>query len=197
MGDGGQSVLRPRAPRAREAEAARRPVVDKVEDRPQRAGRSPSYLCLSACCASPCLAHRPGRPARRPCASSAWAWAWASRAHRSQGVGGAVEAGAGEEPQAAHRHGSHRGHPQGRCCMPLARGAMKRRPRTESDRQGELVECGRQPPVHLLLDGKLVVTSTEVLDEGMAGDDDPGAVVLLESAHETKSCFRRPWSASS
>src|SRR5512132_1752954 len=54
---------------------------------------------------------------------------------------------------------------RGRCCIPPARGAMKRRPRTESDRQGELVERGRQPPVHLLLDGKLVVTSTEVLDE--------------------------------
>jgi hypothetical protein len=36
------------------------------------------------------------------------------------------------------------------------------------------------PPVHRLLDGKLVVTSTDVLDEGMAGDDNPGAVVLLE-----------------
>src|SRR5215213_8930492 len=67
---------------------------------------------------------------------------------------------------------------------------MKRRSRTKSDRQGELVESGRQPPIHRLLDGKLVVTSTNVLDEGMAGDDDSGAVVLLESAYETKSCFQ-------
>jgi hypothetical protein len=34
------------------------------------------------------------------------------------------------------------------------------------------------------------VTSTDVLDEGMAGDDRPGAVVLLESAHEAKSRFQ-------
>jgi hypothetical protein len=50
-GDGGQSVLRPRAPREREAEAARRPVVDKVEDRPpnERGGPRPtSALALAA-----------------------------------------------------------------------------------------------------------------------------------------------------
>ena len=70
------------------------------------------------------------------------------------------------------------GQPSGRCCIPPTRGAMKRRPRTESDGQGELVERGRQPPVHLLLDGKLVVTSTEVLDEGMAGDLHMGLVNL-------------------
>jgi hypothetical protein len=38
------------------------------------------------------------------------------------------------------------------------------------DRQGELVEGDRQPPVNRLLDCQLVVPAAYVLDEGVSGD---------------------------
>ena len=52
-----------------------------------------------------------------------------------------------------------------------------------SDRQGKLVERDRQAPGHRLLDRELVVASSQVLNEAMAGDHDPGVAVLLEPAH--------------
>src|SRR6266545_920863 len=52
-----------------------------------------------------------------------------------------------------------------------------------SDRQREFSERHRQPAVHRLLDSQLVVPSTQVLDEGMPGDHDPGAAVLLAATH--------------
>jgi hypothetical protein len=36
------------------------------------------------------------------------------------------------------------------------------------------------------VDGKLVMSSAEVLDEGVPGDHNPGAAVLLEPAHRTQ-----------
>jgi hypothetical protein len=53
----------------------------------------------------------------------------------------------------------------------------------ESDCDRELGEGDRRAAVHWLLSGQLVVSSPEVLDEGMPGDDHPGAVVLFEPAH--------------
>jgi len=35
-----------------------------------------------------------------------------------------------------------------------------------SDCQGELIECGRRPPVRLLVSGQLVMASPEVADCG-------------------------------
>ena len=49
--------------------------------------------------------------------------------------------------------------------------------------QGKLVERDRHAPGDRLLDRQLVVPSTEVLDQGIADDHDPGAAVLLELAH--------------
>ena len=59
-----------------------------------------------------------------------------------------------------------------------------------SDHQGELVERDRYAPGHRRLDRQLIVPSTKVLDQGMPGDHDPGAAVLLEPAHGTKSCLQ-------
>jgi hypothetical protein len=54
-----------------------------------------------------------------------------------------------------------------------------------SDRQGKLVEGDCQPPLHRLLDCQLVVPAANVLDEGVSGDHDPGAVLLPEPAHRS------------
>src|SRR6266508_4792774 len=55
-----------------------------------------------------------------------------------------------------------------------------------SDRQCEFSERHRQPAVHRLLDGQLVVLWTEVVDEAMPGDHDPGAAVLLAATHRPR-----------
>jgi hypothetical protein len=55
-----------------------------------------------------------------------------------------------------------------------------------SDHQGQLVERDRHAPGSQLLDRQLVVSSPDVLHEGVPGDDYPGAVVLLEPAHRTQ-----------
>ena len=52
-----------------------------------------------------------------------------------------------------------------------------------SDRQSEFSERDRQPAVHRRLDCQLVMPSPDVLDEGVSGDHDPGAAVLLEPTH--------------
>jgi hypothetical protein len=52
-----------------------------------------------------------------------------------------------------------------------------------SDRQGEVVEGHGQPLASRHLHRQLVVAAAEVLYERMTGNDDPGAVVLLESSH--------------
>jgi hypothetical protein len=66
-----------------------------------------------------------------------------------------------------------------------------------SDRHGQLVERDRQPSVGRLLDRELVVSTTNVLDERMPGDDHPSAAVLLESAQRMQSRFSLSWSHSS
>jgi len=43
-----------------------------------------------------------------------------------------------------------------------------------SDSQGQLVEGGRHPQGHRLVNAELVVAATDVLDERVPGDDDPG-----------------------
>jgi Transposase DDE domain group 1 len=58
------------------------------------------------------------------------------------------------------------------------------------DHQRELVKRDRHAPGHRRLDRQLVMPSTNVLDQGVAGDHDPGAAVLLEPAHRTKSCLQ-------
>jgi hypothetical protein len=44
--------------------------------------------------------------------------------------------------------------------------------------------------MHRRLDRRLVVPSPDVLDEGLAGDHDPGAAVLLEPTHRAKPRFQ-------
>jgi hypothetical protein len=46
-------------------------------------------------------------------------------------------------------------------------GTIERRPRFGSDRHGQLVERDRQPLVRWRLDRQLVVSATDVLDEGI------------------------------
>ena len=73
----------------------------------------------------------------------------------------------------------------GRCCVMPTRGTLNR-DTLDSDRQGELVECDRQPLVHRHLDRQLVVSSSQVLHEGMPSNHDLGTVVLLETPHGTQ-----------
>ena len=62
-------------------------------------------------------------------------------------------------------------------------------PAEGSDRQGKLVERDRQAPSHRLLDRELVVASSKVLDERMAGGEDASRAESLEAAHRPKSGF--------
>jgi hypothetical protein len=71
----------------------------------------------------------------------------------------------------------------GRCCVLAAHCMLKPRPRPLSDRRSQLVERNRHPPAPRLLHRQLVVTAPNVLHERMAGDHDPGAMVLLEPTH--------------
>jgi hypothetical protein len=57
--------------------------------------------------------------------------------------------------------------------------------RTGSDRQGEFVERDRQPSAYRLLDRQLVVAAADVLHKRVPGDDDPGAMVLLQASHRS------------
>src|SRR4029453_512868 len=65
-------------------------------------------------------------------------------------------------------------------------GVVKSRHGLASDRQGKLIERYRQAQGHRRLDRQLVMPWTNVLDQGVAGDHDPGAAVLLEPAHRTQ-----------
>jgi hypothetical protein len=58
-------------------------------------------------------------------------------------------------------------------------GMLKTQPRLGSDGHGQLVERNRHTPIRRLLNGQLVVSAPNVLDERMPGDDDSGATVLL------------------
>jgi len=51
------------------------------------------------------------------------------------------------------------------------------------DRQSQLLERGDNSKACWLLDCQLVVAAAKVLDEGVSGDHDPGAVLLFEPAH--------------
>jgi hypothetical protein len=55
---------------------------------------------------------------------------------------------------------------------------------------------GRPPPGHRFLDGRLVMTTPQVLYQGMPGDHDLGAVILLEPRIGSSLDLRWPWSAS-
>jgi hypothetical protein len=63
---------------------------------------------------------------------------------------------------------------------------LKARPRPGIRRHGELVEGDGHSPDCRLLSGQLVMSAPNVLDEGMPGDHDPGAAVLLEPPHRPK-----------
>jgi hypothetical protein len=52
-----------------------------------------------------------------------------------------------------------------------------------SDRQDQFVERDHQSPIGGLLDRQFVVSAPKVLDEGVSGDDHPGAAVLFEATH--------------
>ena len=70
-----------------------------------------------------------------------------------------------------------------RCCIALAQGVLKLRPRPGSDRRGQLIERDGHPPVRRLLDSQLVVPAPNVPHERVPGDYDPGTAVLPEPAH--------------
>jgi hypothetical protein len=64
-----------------------------------------------------------------------------------------------------------------RCCIWSVHGSLGRNSSLASDRQGQLVERDRHPPMHRLLDRQLVVPSADVLHERLPGDHGPGTVV--------------------
>ena len=49
----------------------------------------------------------------------------------------------------------------------------------------ELVERRRDTELRWSIGGEFIVTAADVLDEGMPGDDSPGADVGLEAAHRS------------
>jgi hypothetical protein len=64
------------------------------------------------------------------------------------------------------------------------------------DHQRELVKRDRHAPGHRRLDRQLVMPSTNVLDQGEAGDHDPGAASCLSPRIGRSRAFSLPWSAS-
>ncbi len=58
------------------------------------------------------------------------------------------------------------------------------------DCECKFVEGDRDPAVHLLPNREFKMPSPEVLDEGMPGDDYPGAAVLLQPTHRTQPRFQ-------
>jgi hypothetical protein len=67
---------------------------------------------------------------------------------------------------------------------------LKGRPRFGSDRRGQLVERDRYPLFHWRVHSQLVVSASNVLDERVPHDDDPGATVLLEPSHRSQACLQ-------
>ena len=55
-----------------------------------------------------------------------------------------------------------------------------------SDHEGQFVEGFGKSSGRRYVDSEIVEASAEVLDEGMAGDDDPGGTVSLQSSHRSK-----------
>ena len=79
-----------------------------------------------------------------------------------------------------------RASPQGhsRLCCIWSTGGMPMPLLAEGlDRQSQLLERGDNSKACWLLDCQLVVAAAKVLDEGVSGDHDPGAVLLFEPAH--------------
>ncbi len=74
------------------------------------------------------------------------------------------------------------------------RGERSSRPGVRS--RGPFVEGFGKSGGRRNVDSEIVEASAEVLDEGMAGEDDPGGTVSLQSSHGSKPAFRRPWSVS-
>jgi hypothetical protein len=65
-----------------------------------------------------------------------------------------------------------------------------------SDRQGQLLERDRRPPIHRLLNRQFVMSSADVFREGMPGDHDPALRSCLSPRIGRRRAFNRPWSAS-
>jgi hypothetical protein len=82
--------------------------------------------------------------------------------------------------------------PQGSVALRPTQGVLKTQPRLGSDGHGQLVERNRHTPIRRLLNGQLVVSAPNVLDERMAGDDDSGATVLLSPRIGRRRAFSRP-----
>ncbi len=59
-----------------------------------------------------------------------------------------------------------------------------------SDRELEFVECGRQPEHWRRFDSEFVVAAAQVLDDGMATDDDARGPVGLQAPHRSESGFQ-------
>jgi hypothetical protein len=59
-----------------------------------------------------------------------------------------------------------------------------------SDRCSQLLEHDRHPPACRRPNRQFVVTAADILDQGVPGDDDPGAAVVLEPAHRPQPRFQ-------
>ena len=77
----------------------------------------------------------------------------------------------------------------------LLRSASGRRVRPgqagRSDRPGEFGERGSNPQSRAFVDGDLVVSVAQVLDECVSGDDGLGGGVGLQSAHRSEGLLSR------
>jgi hypothetical protein len=73
-----------------------------------------------------------------------------------------------------------------RCCVVRSRGAVNRRDAVQSGGRCEFVERGSDTKLIVSRFGaEFVVASSQVLDEGVAADDDARGPVGLESAHRS------------
>src|SRR5947209_6509932 len=61
-----------------------------------------------------------------------------------------------------------------------------------SDSQGQLVEGGRHPQCRRFGNTDSVVAATDVLDERVPGDDDPGSVIRFQAAHRPQAPLQLP-----
>ena len=66
-----------------------------------------------------------------------------------------------------------RDHPSGLCCVGRAGAMVERSPAGESDGERQLIERNSNSVVDWCVGGYVVVAASGVLDEGVAGSEDP------------------------
>jgi len=80
-----------------------------------------------------------------------------------------------------------------RCCVDRSQVVQGPLPPGEwSDHEGQFGEGVGKSSARWYVGAKIVDTSTEVLDEGMADDDHPGGTVSLQPSHGSKPGFEAP-----